>query len=218
MIARDDPPASAEDWRVEVELDDERHGYSLGERLRSLDLDDEARTRVGGRVLVTRSGSRLFLYTRTRGEAIESAEIVRQLVREERLTADIAVKRWHPDGRSWEDTSVPLPRTEAARAREREEREEQARRDVEAGASYEWHVHVHAPDRTQAQELEQWLRQRGEGVDRRWRFISAGALTEEHAAELAAAITEAFPKAGVEVQPNLDLPPPLFVLIRSLLD
>ena len=39
----------ADEWRVEVELDEERHGFSLGERLRSHSLDDEARERLGGR-------------------------------------------------------------------------------------------------------------------------------------------------------------------------
>ena len=52
----------AEEWRVEIELNDQGHGLSLGERLRSLDLDDEARERLGGDVIVTRDGSRLFLY------------------------------------------------------------------------------------------------------------------------------------------------------------
>jgi hypothetical protein len=56
-----------EDRRVEVELSDEERGYSFGERLRALDLDDDARKRLGSRVIVTRDGSKLFLYTRTRG-------------------------------------------------------------------------------------------------------------------------------------------------------
>ena len=50
-----------EDWRIEVELDDEEQGYSLMERLRAGDLDDEARARLGERVVVSRDGSRLFL-------------------------------------------------------------------------------------------------------------------------------------------------------------
>ena len=30
----------ADEWRVEVELTDEGHGLTVGDRLRSLDLDD----------------------------------------------------------------------------------------------------------------------------------------------------------------------------------
>src|SRR4029450_7948612 len=50
----------AEDFRVEVELGGGGHGYSLRERLRALNLDDEARERLGKNVVVTRDGSRLF--------------------------------------------------------------------------------------------------------------------------------------------------------------
>ena len=52
-----------DEFRVEVELDDEEHGYSTREQLRALDLDDDARERLGSMVMVTRDGSKLFLYT-----------------------------------------------------------------------------------------------------------------------------------------------------------
>ena len=54
-----------DEWRVEVALSAEGEGLSLGERLRTLDLDDEARERLGGRVVVTRDGARMFLYARS---------------------------------------------------------------------------------------------------------------------------------------------------------
>ena len=47
MEAANDP-AQRDEWRVEVALDEDQHGTSLGERLRSLDLDDQARRRLGG--------------------------------------------------------------------------------------------------------------------------------------------------------------------------
>ena len=53
-------------FRVEVSLDDEEHGYSAAERLRAVDLDDEARERLGSSVMVTRDGPRLFLTRRAR--------------------------------------------------------------------------------------------------------------------------------------------------------
>ena len=58
---------SKDEWRVEIDLDDEQHGYGLGERFRSHDLDDEARKRLGRRAIVSRDGPRVFLYTGTRG-------------------------------------------------------------------------------------------------------------------------------------------------------
>ena len=66
-----------EDWRVEVELNDEAQGFSLRERLRALDLDDEARMRLGSHVTVTRDGSRLFLYAALEEQANVAARVVR---------------------------------------------------------------------------------------------------------------------------------------------
>jgi hypothetical protein len=208
---------AGEDWQVEVELDDERHGYSLGERLRALDLDDEARKRLGGRVVVTRDGSRVFLYTSTGDEAEEAARVVRGLLAAEDLTGSIRTMRWHPVAETWEDASVPLPRSEEERARELAGREERERREVEAGRAYDWHVEVRAADRAQAAELEQRLRGERLPVDRRWRHLTVDVLTREQADDLAARIGEELPDADVRVEPRLELPPPLFVLIRSWL-
>lgn len=209
---------NGEDWRVEVELDDEQHGYSLGERLRALDLDDEARERLGRRVMVTRDGSKLFLYTTTEDEAGQAERVLRELVGAERLTAEIRTTRWHPLEESWEDASVPLPRTEAERERERERLEERERREVEAGGGYDWQVHVRAPGRAEAADLERRLRDRALPVERRWRYLTVGALTENQAGELASLIRDELPEAEVGIEPSLDLPSPAFVLIRSWLE
>ena len=99
-----------DDWRVKVDLDDEAHGYPLTERLRALDLDDEVRERLGGDVIVSRDGPRLFLYAGTEEAAREAERVVRDVLAAEDLTADISVERWHPAEQAWRDPSVPLPR------------------------------------------------------------------------------------------------------------
>lgn len=208
---------SGEDWRVEVELNDEQHGYSLGERLRALDLDDEARKRLGRRVIVTRDGSKVFLYTSTEDEANEATRVVRELVSAERLTAETRMTRWHPVEEAWEDASVPLPRTEAERAREHEQREQREQREVDAGGEYDWQVDVRAPHRADAAALEERLRERALPVERRWRYLTIGALTEEQAGELASGIRAELPEAEVWIEPRLELPPPLFIMLRSWL-
>jgi hypothetical protein len=206
-----------EDWRVEVELNDEQHGYSLSERMRALDLDDEARARLGRRVIVTRDGSKLFLYTTTEDEADEAARVVRELSTAEGLTAEIRTMRWHPVEAAWKDSSVPLPHTESEEALERQRREERERREVEAGADYDWHVLARARDRAEAAALERRLLEDELPVTRRWRFLTIGALTEEQADEIASAIRRDLPEAEVRIEPTLDMPSPPFVLIRSWL-
>jgi hypothetical protein len=208
---------SDEDWRVEVELDDEEHGYSLGERLRALDLDDEARKRLRRGVVVTRDGSKLFLYTATGDDADEAARVVRELVTAEGVTAEIRTTRWHPVEEAWEDSSLALPHTEAERERERELRDEREQREVEAGGTYDWRVHVQVSDRAEAAAIEERLRDEGLPVERRWRYLTIGALTDEQASELGSRLQDQLPTAQIRVEPTMDLPSPSLVLIRSWL-
>ena len=102
---------SQEEFRVEVELDDDEHHLSLGERLRAVDLDDEARERLGSRVIVTRDGSHLFLYAQTQESCAEAERVVRELIVQDELTATVRSTRWHPVEEAWKDISEPLPAT-----------------------------------------------------------------------------------------------------------
>jgi hypothetical protein len=203
---------AGEDWRVEVELKDHEHGFSLGERLRALDLDDDARKRLGRRVIVTRDGSKLFLYTTTEAEATEAARVAQELAAADRLTAEIRTTRWHPVEEAWEDASVPLPSTDADRERELEKREEEA----EATGDFDWYVHVRAPDRSAADKLERRLRESDFSVERRWRYLTIGAASEEQAEGITATIRDELPQAEVELEPTRDVPATLFVRLSSL--
>jgi hypothetical protein len=117
-----------EEFRVEVELDDEEHHLSLSERLRAVDLDDEARERLGSQVIVTRDGSHLFLYATTLASCEEAERVVRELLAEDDLTAEVRLTRWHPVEAAWKDASEPLPQTDEAI-----EAEDQARKARQAG-------------------------------------------------------------------------------------
>jgi len=61
-----------EEFKVEVELGSDEHGLSFWKKLRTLDLDDDARQRLGGRVIVTRHGNRMELYTPQLGRCTRS--------------------------------------------------------------------------------------------------------------------------------------------------
>jgi hypothetical protein len=96
----------AEEWRVEVELGDEGHGLALGDRLRSLDLDDEARERLGGNVIVTRDGSRMFLYASSEAAAREAERVISEVIRADGLEAETEVTHWDTGDHAWEDISA----------------------------------------------------------------------------------------------------------------
>jgi VCBS repeat-containing protein len=92
-----------EEFKVEVELGNDEHHLSFWERLRSLDVDDEARKRLGGRVTVTRDGNWIQLYTDTLDDAQEAERTVRELVAGDHLDAEFTVSRWDAGKQEWVD-------------------------------------------------------------------------------------------------------------------
>jgi hypothetical protein len=193
-----------EDFRVEVELDDEEHGYSTEERLRAADLDDEARERLGSSIMVTRDGSRLFLYAANVLAAREAERVARRLVEAEELTADIRVTRWHPIEEEWKDASLPLPATPAEEEAEYGAREAAEEAEAEREGTYDWHVAVHLLGRSAAAELAARLGEEGLQVRRRWRYVTVGLPTEERAEELAERLASELPE-GTDVRVEVDL-------------
>jgi hypothetical protein len=195
----------AEDFRVEVELDDEAHGYPLRERLRALSLDDEARERLGRNVVVTRDGSRMFAYTPTEAQAREAERVIAGLVADEGLSADLAVTRWHPVAEEWRDASLPLPDTAEDEEREYEEREAAERREAAEEGEFDWHVVAELRSREGARDLLRTLSDEGLPVTRRWRYVTVGAVTEERAGELADRLRSELGDSGeVWVEAHLD--------------
>jgi hypothetical protein len=97
----------ADEYRVEVELNDAEHGLSFWERLRALSVDHDARKRLGGQVTVTRDGSRLLIYASTEADAREAEKTVREVVTDDHLSADYKLSRWSHAKQEWTDPSVP---------------------------------------------------------------------------------------------------------------
>jgi hypothetical protein len=192
-----------DEWRVEIDLDDEEHGYTLGERLRSQDLDDEARERLGRRVIVTRDGSKVFLYATDEAGAREAERVARELLEADRLTARVTVTRWDPDAEEW----IPVGGSEPGSGDARRSRPH----------PFEWEVDVNLPSREAASELEQRLKAEGLPVHRLWRRVTVDARTAGEAEELAERLRAELP-AGTEVwiEPNPDgLPHPAFVWLET---
>ena len=133
-----------DEWRVEVALDEDEQGHSLGERLRALDLDDEARKRLGGSVIVTRDGPNLFLYAWHEESAREAERVVRELMEEDGLAGQVELLRWHPVAEQWRPGDEPLPESEAEVAAEQAARERSGESEGEAG-DYPWEVVIDLP-------------------------------------------------------------------------
>ncbi|MGH2989371.1 MAG: hypothetical protein ACRDMA_05810 [Solirubrobacterales bacterium] len=193
----------ADEWRVEVELGDEQHHLTIGERLRSLDLDDEARRRLGDRVIVTRDGDHLFLYAGSEQAAREAERVARDLVASEGMSGEVRVTRWDEAEEAWTDASGA--EGPAADVREHER----------AWSDPDWEVRVDLPGRTETVELASKLEDEGIEVRRRWHHLMVGADTEGEAAELAKRLAAEAPEgANVHVEPG-GVPHPVFVLIGA---
>jgi hypothetical protein len=193
-----------DEFRVEVELDDPEHGYSLGERLRALDLDDDARERLEDGVMVTRDGSRLFLYAASERAARQAERTVRELVAADDLSAETRVTRWHPVEESWKDASEPLPATPEQERDEYAAREAAEAEEARVEGRTDWRVVAHLPGRDQAAELADRLAREGVPVRRRWRYVVADALTEESAQELERRLRSELPDdADIRIEVDL---------------
>jgi hypothetical protein len=189
----------SEEWRLEVELDDERRGLSLGERLRSHSLEDEAQEHLGKRAIVTRDGSRVFVYTSTEAEAREAERVLRELIELDDLSADMWLSRWHPDAETWKDAAEPMPESETDRIAEYRGREAAALERAERTGEMPFEVRLDLPKLSDALTLVDELRERDLPVERRWRHVLVGAPTEERAGELAEELRSRVPE-GTEVE------------------
>ena len=205
----------SDEWRVEVHLEDEGHGLTLGDRLRALDLDDEARTRLGERVIVTRDGPRMFLYAASEEGAGEAERVARELAAEDDLEAKTRIARWDPDAEEWRDPSAPLPQSEAERAAERREHEAREEREAAATGRTDLELRVDLESLQETRDLASALEDAGIEHHRRWKHILIPAATEERAAELADRVRELAPGgAEVHLEPAPgSLPHPAFVVI-----
>src|SRR4051812_49514007 len=103
-----------EEFRVEVVLSDEGHGLTFWDRFRALDLDDDARKRLGSQVTVTRDGNRLLMYTHTLEDAQEAERTAREVVAHDHLDAEYTITRWNSAEQDWTDPSEPVGPHDAA--------------------------------------------------------------------------------------------------------
>jgi hypothetical protein len=189
-----------QEWRVEINLDDEAHGYSLGERLRSHDLDDHARERLGGGAIVTREGPRLHVYTKSLAAAREAERVLRELIEADRLSADISVTVWDEERDAWLDAEggdvVEDPRAD------------------EEGPEY--FVMVESEDQAALEALA--ARLDGPVELRRGRLL-VGVADDEEVEALAERLRRELPEAKVQTRADIfhDLPSPGFLLFEKRL-
>ena len=193
----------ADDWRVTVDFDDEGDGTQLVERLSARRFESDERDRLGGRVVVSRDGPRVFFYADSQELAREAERVASERLAEEGLEARVAFERWHPVEQAWKDAGIPLPRTEDELAAEHERQQEREAAESEASGVAEWEVRVSLASHEATDELADMLEGEGFPIVRRATFLLVGAANRDEADALAERLrAEAPAGARVEVEPG----------------
>jgi hypothetical protein len=193
----------AEDWRITVDFDDGGDGTQLVEWLAARRFESEERDSLGGRVVVSRDGPRVFLYADSEELARDADGIVRALLSSEGRQARIALERWHPVEQDWKDAAVPLPQTDEEIEAEHERQQAREAAESRASGHAEWEVRVSLPSREATDELADRLEAEGTPVTRRSTFLLVGAVNRDEATALAERLRTAAPEgATVEVEPG----------------
>ena len=191
----------ADDWRLKARLTDDGTRRLL-EQLREHEADDAVRHRLGGAVAVSGEGNTVYAYAATAESIHEAEALVRALLAEHGVAAEVSVDRWHDLEQRWEDEAVPLPQTKAEREAERERLEETEEAESRESGRALWEVRLELPSHGRTRELADRLEQDGLPVIRRWTFLLVGADSEDDARKLAERLQGEAPDAAIQVEPS----------------
>ena len=183
----------ADDWRVSITFQDEAHVARIAELLREHHVTDDARRRLGNRIVVSEDGGELFLYAGSEDAAREAEHLVRDILAQHQMGADVKVSRWHPAEEEWEDVGAPLPETAEQRHAEHERLIAEETKDSLACGYCLWECRVDLPSHREAVELAARLRAEGYQVTRRWKFLALGATNQDAVSDLAKAVQRVAP-------------------------
>jgi hypothetical protein len=192
----------SEDWRLTATLTGDEPRHLLG-WLRDHEAEADATERLGTAVAVSADKQHVFAYADS-SQAIHGAEhVIRTVLDEHGVGAEIAIHRWHELEQSWEDESVPLPETEAERDAERDRLEAEEAAEARESGRAPWEVRLELPTHSETRDLAERLEGEGLPVIRRWTYLLVGADTEDDAQELAERLrAEAPAGASVNVEPS----------------
>jgi hypothetical protein len=161
-----------DDFRIKVELDGEsagglldRLGFELGD-----DATELARELERHHLVVSRDGDELFVYAASPAAAEKARSIIQAELSDLDITAVTGpIEHWLDDEERWDDEAAGDTWEET---------------EVEQGHA-PWEVRVELPSHSAARDLADKLEQEGYPVERRWRYLIAGASTKEEAEALA---------------------------------
>jgi hypothetical protein len=194
----------SDDWRLRVELEDERQASDLADRLSKFDLAHDLQTSFRDRVVVSHDGAELFCYADTRTQAEAAQRAISALAEAGGWQITVELRRWHPVAEEWEDPDKPLPVTEAEQAAEHAEVMEAERAESAEQGFPDFEIRVRCGSRREAVELAERLEAEGIRCLHRWEFVVVAAPDEDTAKALGERIrSEAPPGSTVKVEASV---------------
>jgi hypothetical protein len=196
----------ADDWRVELDVEDHDLLHRALDRLRERGVARDARHRLGEGVVISVDADRIFAYAQTREQAQEAARVLAELAEAHHLAAQAAIAHWHPEEERWEREDVALPATAAQHEAEHERLEEdEAEESEQLGAL--WEVRIEFDSHRDALEMADRIESEADdllagytvSVVRHWRYLLIGADNEDQALEIAEQVRDQLP-AGAELK------------------
>ncbi|HET6997617.1 MAG TPA: hypothetical protein VFI03_03425 [Solirubrobacterales bacterium] len=188
-----------DEWRLQIDVEDEGHLAPLVERLDAQELEDELGDDFHDRVVLSREGGRIFAYARTREQAEAVGERVAKIDEEQTWSAATELRHWHPLAERWEDPDAPLPSDDAAKVAEHQQMLAAERGRLEETGEPEYEVRVELPSHRDAARFAEQLRAEGLPAVRRWKYLVVGARDEDEARALAARLEAEAPEGSETV-------------------
>jgi hypothetical protein len=96
----------ADEWRVELDVDDHDAFHRALDRLRERGVAREARHRLGEDVSISVDAERIYAYVPTPEQAQEAAAVLTELARTHHLSVHATIARWDAQAERWEGADV----------------------------------------------------------------------------------------------------------------
>jgi hypothetical protein len=175
-----------DDWRLQIDLDDDGVGGKVADLMRSNELQNELEIDLKGGVIVSHEGERIFLYAGTREPLDWVRGVTEKFLDSKGWKAGFELRHWHKVAEDWEDPDAPEPTTAAEKEAEHERLMETEDEEVAAHhGRAEFEVRVEFPSHTEAREFDKKLKEEGFEPVRRWHYLVVGAADEDAVKELA---------------------------------
>jgi hypothetical protein len=190
--------AMNDEWRLQIDVQDDARATTIGEHLAARELEHDLSDSFEDRVIVSRDGTRLFVYSGSRAQAEAVGELILRIAGEENWTIERRLRRWHPEAEDWENPDEPLPGGADSAREEHDARIASERGRSERSGEPQYEVRVDLPTHREAVEFAKQLEEEGLPAVRRWKYLVVGATDEDSARALAERI-EAEAPSGAEV-------------------